>query len=104
MKPARTPEAREQQLISLAMDNAERQLTEGTASSQVITHFLKLGTIQAQYELEKIRKENELLAAKTAQIERSENIESLVYDAIQAFKGYSGAPEEEIYEELPGAM
>lgn len=38
MRPALTPEARENQLISLASDLAEKQLREGTASSQVITH------------------------------------------------------------------
>ena len=44
IRPALTPEARENQMISLAVDLAEKQLMEGTASSQVITHYLKLGS------------------------------------------------------------
>ena len=65
MRPALTPEARENQLISLAVDLAEEQLRDKTASSQVITHFLKLGTTKAELEKEKLAKENELLRAKT---------------------------------------
>ena len=58
IRPALSPEARENQMISLAVDLAEKQLIEGTASSQVITHFLKLGTTKAELEKEKLRKEN----------------------------------------------
>ena len=64
-RPALSPEARENQMISLAVDLAEQQLRDGAASSQVITHFLKLATTKAQLEKEKLMKENELLAAKT---------------------------------------
>ena len=62
IRPALTPEARENQMISLAVDLAEKQLIEGTASSQVITHYLKLGTMNHKLELEKLKKENELLS------------------------------------------
>lgn len=88
--PAATPEERENQLISLAFDRAEKQLRDGTASSQVITHFLKLGTVKNEIELEKLRRENELLAAKTSAIESAENVEKLYADAITAMKKYRG--------------
>ena len=62
-RPALTPESRENQLVSLAINLAEKQLREGTASSQVITHYLKLGSTQAKLEQEKLKQENELLKA-----------------------------------------
>lgn len=92
--PAATPEERENQLISLAFDRAEQQLRDGTASSQVITHFLKLGTVKNEIELEKLRRENELLAAKTSAIESQENAERLYADAITAMKKYRGSNED----------
>ena len=92
--PAATPEDRENQMISLAFDRAEQQLRDGTASAQVITHFLKLGTIKNEIELEKLRRENELLAAKTQAIASQENIEKLYTDAIEAMKKYRGNSEE----------
>lgn len=91
--PASTPEERENQLISLAFDRAEQQLRDGTASSQVITHFLKLGTVKNEIELEKLRRENELLAAKTSAIESAENVERLYADAIKAMQKYRGSNE-----------
>ena len=92
--PALTPEQRESQLISLAMDRAEQQLRDGTASSQVITHFLKLGTVKNEIELEKLRRENELLAAKKSAIESAESMEKLYSEAISAMKKYRGVPDE----------
>ena len=67
-RAASTPEAREQQLIALAVDLAEKQLIEGTASSQVISHFLKLGSIRAQIEKELLEKQRDLAAAKAESI------------------------------------
>lgn len=99
MRPALTPEARENQLISLAVDLAERQLMEGTASSQVITHFLKLGTTKAELEKEKLKQENKLLEAKTKQAETSEEIKSLYENAIKAFRNYNGQGDPEDYED-----
>lgn len=89
-RPALTPEQRESQLISLAMDRAEQQLRDGTASSQVITHFLKLGTVKNEIELEKLKRENELLAAKTSAIESAENMDKLYAEAISAMQKYRG--------------
>lgn len=92
--PVLTPEERENQLISLAFDRAEIQLREGTASSQVITHFLKLGTVRSEIELEKLKRENELLAAKTNAIESAENQEKIYAEAIEAMKKYRGVTNE----------
>lgn len=89
-RPAITPEARENQLISLATNLAEQQLMDGTASSQVITHYLKLGTAKSQLELEKLKRENELLRAKTESIESAKRVEELYAQAIDAIKLYSG--------------
>lgn len=99
IRPALTPEARENQLISLAMDRAEQQLIDGTASSQVITHFLKLATTKAELEKEKLKKENKLLEAKTNAIEDSKEYKVLVEDAIKAIRGYQGLGDPEEYED-----
>lgn len=90
MRPGLTVKSREDQLISLAVDVAEKQLREGTASSQVITHFLKLGTTRAELEREKIAHENELLRAKTEQIQSAKRTEELYANAISAMRRYSG--------------
>lgn len=94
-RPADTLEGRENQLISLATDLAERQLIEGSASAQVITHFLKLGTTREQLEQEKIEHENMLLSAKRDQIASQQRIEDLYSEALSAFKQYRGEPEED---------
>jgi len=93
--PVMTDEAREQQLVSLAIDLAEKQLREGTASSQVITHYLKLGSSKEKLEREILREQKKLVVAKTSAIESQERIESLYADAIKAFRTYSGQGEEE---------
>lgn len=90
-RPALSPEAREKHLIALAMDAAEEQLINGTASSQVITHLLKLGTSLAELEKEKIQLENELIKAKTKSVASSEDSKKLYADAIAAFRQYSGS-------------
>lgn len=97
MRPALTPEARENQLISLAVDLAEEQLRDKTASSQVITHFLKLGTTKAELEKEKLAKENELLRAKTESIESQKRIEELYAEALNAMRKYNGQGDPDEY-------
>ena len=92
-RPALTPEARENQLISLAVDLAEKQLQEGTASSQVITHYLKLGTTKAELEKVKLAKENELLTAKTEALQSAKRMEEMYAEAIKAMATYSGRGE-----------
>jgi hypothetical protein len=86
--PASTPEGRENQLISLATNLAEKQLMEGTASSQVITHYLKLATVKEKLEREKLERENELLRAKTESLESAKRLEELYADAMRAMKSY----------------
>lgn len=90
IRPALTPEARENQMISLAVDLAERQLQEGTASSQVITHYLKLGSTKERIEKEILEKQKELISAKTEALQSAKRIEELYADAINAMKRYSG--------------
>lgn len=90
IRPALTPEARENQMISLAVDLAEKQLMEGTASSQVITHYLKLGSTKERLEKEKLEEENKLLKAKTEALQSAKRVEELYSDAIAAMKRYSG--------------
>lgn len=90
-RPALTAEGREKQMISLAIDCAEKQLREGTASSQVITHYLKLASTKNQLEMEKLKKENELLKAKTEAIKSAKSQEELYARAIEAIRIYSGA-------------
>lgn len=92
-RPALSPEAREKQLIAKAMNLAERQIDEGTASSQVITHFLKLATVKNQLELEKLRHENNLTEAKIDMIQSTQRTEELYQDAIKAMRSYSGMGE-----------
>lgn len=94
-RPATTPEARENQLVALAYDLVEQRLLDGTATSQETTSLIKLGTAKARLEAEKLRRENELLTAKTDAIESSQRIEELYTEAIRAMKTYAGAPEEE---------
>nr|DAG85718.1 MAG TPA: hypothetical protein [Caudoviricetes sp.] len=92
--PALTPEARENQLIAEAIDLAEKQITEGTASSAVICHYLKLGSTKAKLENEKLQEENKLLRAKTEALESQKNVEQLYKDAIAAMSEYRGADDE----------
>lgn len=90
MRPALTPEARENQLVSLAVDLAEQQLRDGTASSQVITHYLKLGSTKERLEKEKLAEENKLLKAKTEAMRSQRKSEELFEAAINAMKRYAG--------------
>ena len=100
MRPALTPEARENQLISLAMDAAEEQIRSGTASSQVITHFLKLATTKAQLEKEKLERENRLLAAKTEAIDSQTETKELYEQALKAIRNYSGQGDPDDYSDV----
>lgn len=90
IRPALTPEARENQLIALATDLVEKRLLDGSASSQETTHFLKLGSTKNRLELEKLQEENKLLRAKTESIQSQKNIEELYTQAINAMRNYAG--------------
>ncbi len=87
---ATTPEGREQQLIALAVDLAEKQMREGTASAQVVTHYLKLGSSREQLEQERLREEVGLLKIKAETIASQKRIEELYSEALDAMRAYSG--------------
>ena len=89
-KPATTPEERENELVGMAHDLAEEQIRAGHASSQVITHFLKLGSSRERLEQQRIQHENELLQVKREQIEAQARVEELYLEALNAMKSYSG--------------
>lgn len=91
--PAKTPEARERQLISLAVDLAEQQLSDGTATSQVITHYLKLGSTKDQIEQDILRERKKLLEAQTEAIQSGKRVEELYKNALDAMRSYSGQTE-----------
>lgn len=97
MRPALTPESRENQLISLAVDLAEQQLRDGTASSQVISHFLKLGSTREKLERERLEEENKLLKAKTRALENAEEVKVLYEQALKAMRNYAGQGEPDEY-------
>lgn len=86
-----TPEARENQLIALAVDLAEKQLAEGTASPMVIAHYIKMGSTKERLEREKLQRENEHLRAKTESLQSARHLEEIYKEAIDAFRGYGGA-------------
>lgn len=88
-RPAITPDARENQLISMAVDLAERQLIKGTASSQVITHFLKLASSKEKIEKEILEKQKEMITAKTEAIKSANRVEELYTKALDAMRSYS---------------
>lgn len=88
--PATTIEARENQLIALAVDLAEQQLVDGSASSQVITHYLKLGSTKERIEKEILEKKKDLLQAQTESIQSAKKVEELYKNALDAMRSYSG--------------
>lgn len=89
-RPAMTDEGRESKLVSLALDLAEKQLRDGTASSQVVTHLLKISSTREKLELERLERENLLLAAKADQIASAKRVEELYERALNAMRGYAG--------------
>ena len=97
MRPALSPEARENQLISLAVDLVEQRLLDGTASSQETTHFLKLGSMKHRLEMEKLQEENKLLQAKTEALQSAKRVEELYAEAISAMRRYSGNGDKDEY-------
>ena len=97
MRPALSPEARENQLVSLAVDLAEQQLRDGTASSQVITHYLKLGSTKERIEKEILEKQKELIEAKTQSLQSAQRIEELYKNALDAMRNYSGQGDPDDY-------
>lgn len=89
-KPATTPEGRENEMVSAAIDLAEQQIRRGTASSQVITHFLKLGSTRERLEQERLGHENELTRVKIEALESQKRVEELYMEALSAMRTYAG--------------
>lgn len=100
IRPAIDPEMRENQLISLAVDLAEKQLREGTASSQVISHYLKLAAAKEKdkVELEILQRQKELISAKTEALHAQKRMDEMYANALSAMRSYSGSDEEEEYD------
>lgn len=99
--PATTLDGREKQVISAAYDLAERRILDGTASSQIVAHYLKLGSSREQLEQDKLRAENELLKARVKAMEEAFKIETMYEEAIAAMRAYSGMSEaDELSQEI----
>lgn len=100
MRTPLTPEAQENQMIALAMNLVEQRLRNGTASSQETTHFLKLATVKYQLEKEKLRNENELTAAKTEAIKKTDESRLIAENAIKAMRNYQGHGDVDDYQDI----
>lgn len=92
---AQSPEEREAQLISIAMDRVEERMLNGTASSQEYVHFLRAASTKERYEKEKLSLELELVKAKTENLRMQQKNELMYENALRAFKRYTGADDEE---------
>lgn len=90
IRPALTPESREDQLVALAINLAEEQLLAGTASSQVISHFLKIGSTKERIEKEILKEQKDLIKAKTEALKSEKRVEELYAEALNAMRRYSG--------------
>lgn len=99
-RPATSPEEREDELINLAVDLAEKQLRDGTASTQVIVHYLKLGSTRGMLEQEMLQHQTELVRAKTESLQSSKRIEELYNNALEAMRVYGGATIEDGEDEI----
>lgn len=95
-KPATTPEGIQNRLIALAHDEAERQILSGTASSQIITQLLKMGTAREQYEIELLKQNTHLAEAKVIAMESAARAEELFEKAMDAFRGYQPSMDDDI--------
>lgn len=89
-RPATTPDSRENQLIAKAVDLAEKQIEDGTVSSQVLTHYLKLGSSRERLEQERLRNENVLLKTKAEAMASAKKVEELYGQALNAMRSYAG--------------
>lgn len=99
-KTATTVEARERQLISLAVDQAEKMLAEGKAPPAVLMHYLRLGATDYPLRKERLQRQNELFKAKKESLEKQDQMEEIVNNAMKAMQRYSGVDQEEYYEAM----
>lgn len=102
MRPALTPEAREDQLIALALDRVEERMLDGSATSQELTHFLKLASSKYRKELEKLEEENKLLRAKTEAMKSAQRDEEFYAKVLTAINRYNGNFEDEYDQDVYG--
>ena len=98
-RPATTPEGRENQLIDAAIRLAERQLEDGTASAQVISHYLKLGSTRERLEQARLEGEVRLQEAKIEAMGSTKRLEAMYQEAMDALRGYQGRPAEENFDD-----
>jgi hypothetical protein len=91
--PGTTIESRENQIIRLAYDLVEKRIRDGSATSQEVTEFVRMGSTKAQLEKSRLERENQLLTAKTESLKSQKKIEELYAKAMNAFKTYSGQEE-----------
>lgn len=98
-RPASTPEGREQQLVGLAVDLAEKQMRDGSASAQVVSHYLKMGSTRERLEQQRLERENELLKAKVESMASAKRVEELYEEALNAMRTYAGQDVEEYDED-----
>jgi hypothetical protein len=101
--PGTTPEARENQLVAAAVDLAEQQILNGTASAQVISFYLKLGSSRERLEQERLRHENELLMVKAEMMASQKRQEELYVEALRAMREYSGQEPDKATDEFEGS-
>lgn len=95
----RTPEGRENRLISMALDLAEERLRNGTATAQEVVHFLKLGSEKSRVEVEKLELEKKLVEAKTENLKAQRDMATMFNDAMAAMKRYRGDEDEDEYDD-----
>lgn len=88
-KPASDPDAREKQMINLAVELAEKQLRDGTASASTINHYLKLASSRDALEREKLQKELTLISAKAEAITSAKDTKEITEAALEAMRNYS---------------
>ena len=90
LRPGLSPEADENQLISLSIDAAKKMLVEGTAPTSIVLHYLKLATTRERMEREMMATQKELMEAKKQALESQAKVEQLYADAMKAMQRYSG--------------
>lgn len=98
-RPATDPLAREQQITAKAVDLVERQIEEGTASAQVLTHYIKMGSSREELEQMRLRQENELLKARIKALETAEDSAEMYKNALNAMRSYAGADDYDEYDD-----
>jgi hypothetical protein len=96
LSPRMTDEGRENRLVSLAMDLAEKHLLDGTASSAEIVHFLKLGSSRNRLETERDKADIDLKVQKKETMASAQRTEELYANAMAAMAKYSGSSDENV--------